>query len=253
MKTIRILLIFLLVFTACVFAQDTAQQEYTTVFGDLEVPKEYSRQDVQVIDIEYGDFETAEQWSVRMPREQGLALKKRVTGQVQEDDSGSKYCLGVKCKPFVRGFNWIEVKPPTPLRVPGTTKALSVWVLGRNFRHKLYAWVKDYRGIEYKIYMGQLNFMGWKRVSALIPHYVKQYSRYVPQYKPLYFTKFVIEFDPDELPVAQYIYLDRLQAATDMYKYDYDGADFLDPESGEERWETELWNYSEESASDSGQ
>ena len=219
-------------------SQSSAQssQDYITVFDDLSIPREYSKEDVQTIVLD--NFDLAEDWSVSIPREQGIVMRKKVAAKSKLDDSSSQYCLGIKAISFIRGFNWVEIKPAQPVLINGRSKALSVLAVGRNFRHKLYAWVRDYRGVEYKIYMGSLNYQGWKRLATVIPDYVPQYSRYVPQYRPLFLTKFVIEFDPDEMPGNFYIYLDRLEAATDVYKAAYDGDDLLD-DFGNEKFDTE--------------
>lgn len=212
-------------------------QDTVTVFDNIVLPKEHSKQDIQVKTID--NFELAEEWTSMMPREQGIALRKKITGKAKSDTSASQYCIGVKFITYTRGFNWVEIKPPSPILIPGTTKAIAVTVAGRNLRHNLVAWVQDYRGIEYRIELGNINFKGWQRVAAPIPAYVKQYSRYVPEYRPLKLTKLVLEFDPDEMPGDYYIYLDNFEAAVDLYKPAYDGDDLLD-DVGTEKWEKEV-------------
>jgi hypothetical protein len=217
-------------------------QEQIRIFDELSIPKEYSKEDVQPTIVNGFDF--ADEWSVLMPSDQGIATKKRVTAKAKIDDSDSKYCLGIKCVSFTRGFNWVEIKPPAPVRMPAKAKAISAIVMGRNFRHKLVAWVQDYWGQEYRIEMGSLEFKGWRRVSALIPDYVRSYSRYVPEYRSLYLKKFVIEFDPNEYPgeeYAFYFYLDRFEVARDVFN-DTSYEDLLLDEAGQEQFDREQWD-----------
>jgi hypothetical protein len=202
--------------------------------GAVTINKDYSKMDIQTKVLD--NFDLVEEWAVNMPREQGLVQKKKVTAKAKIDDSQSQFCLGIKSISFLRGFNWIEVKPPQPIEIPGTAKALSILAFGENYRHRLIAWVKDWQGIEYRIDMGSLNFKGWQRMAVPIPPYVKQYSRYVPSYRPVKLTKFVIEFDPDEFSGNYYLYLDRFEVAVDVYKAPYDGDDMMD-QYGIERWE----------------
>jgi len=244
----KIVSIFIAITAVALFGQQTTQEQTTEevekikVFDELLIPKEYSKEDVQPTIINSFDF--AEEWAVLMPSDQGVAVKKKITAKSKLDDSTSEYCLGVKCVAFSRGFNWVEIKPPSPIRLPQKAKALSVLVMGRNFRHKLVAWVKDYWGREYRIEMGSLNYKGWKRISALIPNYVKTYSRYVPEYRSLYLTKFVIEFDPGEYPgeeYAFYLYLDRFEVARDVFQ-DVSYEDLLLDEYGQELFDKEQWD-----------
>jgi hypothetical protein len=212
----------------------TPQQEMVPVFDNqVLIPKEYSKEVIEVKQLD--NFDAAEEWAVNMPREQGLVQKKKIVAKAKMDDSASQYCLGMKCKPYLRGYNWIEFKPPQPVLIPGTTKAISLLVMGRNLRHNLVAWVQDYLGVDYRIVMGPMNFEGWRRVATRIPSYVKQYSRYIPSYRPLKLTKFVVEFDADEFPESYYLYVDRFEAAVDTFKATTD--DELLDEMGHEKWD----------------
>jgi uncharacterized protein (DUF2164 family) len=131
---------------------------------------------------------------------------------------------------YCRGFNWLEVRPPVPVKIPAKSVAIGVLVYGQNLRHKLVAWVQDYLGVEYRIELGSLNFKGWQTLGAAIPAYVRNYSRYVPQDRILLLKKLVVEFDPDEdvQPLGAYYYFDNFTAAVDNYKEPYDGSEMFD-------------------------
>lgn len=218
------------------------EQERIVVFDELQIPREHSKQDIQPTVVNTFDF--ADEWAVLMPSDQGVATKKRVTARAKMDDTDSKYCLGIKCVSFNRGYNWVEIRPPAPIRLPLKTKAISVLAMGRNFRHRLVAWVRDSWGQEYRIEMGSLAFKGWRRLSAVIPNHVRHYSRYVPEYRPIYLTKFVIEFDPAEYAgedYAFYFYLDRFEVARDVFR-EADYEDLLLDENGYELFDKEQWD-----------
>ena len=195
--------------------------------GTVIIPKEYSKEDVKNSILD--NFEMAEEWSCNIPREQGVALKLKIK-KPKSTGADDIYCLGVKCMTYTRGFDWLEVKPPTPIKIPPKTKAIGVLVFGQNLRHHLAAWVRDYHGVDYRIDLGSLNFRGWQTLAAAIPTYVPVYSRYVPQDKPLWLQKLVVEFDPDEevQPLGTYYYFDNFEAAIDTYNEPWDGSEMYD-------------------------
>lgn len=201
-------------------------------------PRESSKQKLELKLVE--DFENCDSWTAKMPTDQGFARAKKVLGassEVKEKfKDNSKFCLGVKEWSYSRGFNWVEIKPPAPVAIVGKLKGLSIWSVGRNYRHRLEIWVKNYQGIEYPIDMGSLNYRGWKRLIARIPMYIPYYTKYIPQYKVMYVTRIIIRHDPDEKNGKFYCYLDNLEAVVDTYEDTYDGDDMIN-EMGMERWD----------------
>jgi hypothetical protein len=214
-------------------AQASSPDKIQLFDGQLTIPKEYSKEDVKNSLLD--DYELADEWSCDMPREQGVALKLRIK-KPQASGADDTYCLGVKSMVYSRGFNWLEIKPPVPVKIPPKSKAIAVTTFGRNLRHTLVAWVEDYLGVEYRIVLGSMNFKGWQKVAAVIPSYVRTYSRYVPEDRPLWLKKLVVEFDPDEFPMTAYYYFDNFEAAVDTYKEPYAGDDMIN-EDGEDIFE----------------
>ncbi|MCX7999543.1 MAG: endoflagellar filament sheath protein, partial [Leptospiraceae bacterium] len=119
------------------------------------------------------DFEEAEDWRARStcPLGETKTLKMiqrglikdvfdersvpEVKGQdgkftrVSDDQSeriGKNYVLGVKTYFANRGFDRVEVSPPQEFIIKGQVRQVSVWVLGRKYRHTLYAKFRDYKG-----------------------------------------------------------------------------------------------------------
>ncbi len=217
--------------------QNNQNKSGNTIAG-LYFPKDSTKQELKLVLVE--DFENCDSWSAKLPVDQGFARVKKVLGAPKEVKDkypkNSKYCLGIKEWTYHRGFNWCEIKPPRPIVINGNLKGLSIWALGRNYRHKLEIWIRNYQGVEYPIEMGSLNFKGWRQLSARIPMYIPYYTKYVPQYKSMEITKIIIRHDPNEINGIFYLYLDNLEAIVDVYQDKYDGDNMIN-EEGIERFE----------------
>ena len=57
------------------------------------------------------------------------------------------------------------------VRNVGTIKKISVRVLGNNFRYALYVKIKNKNAEIKDIFVGYLNFIGWRTISWVNPHY----------------------------------------------------------------------------------
>lgn len=57
------------------------------------------------------------------------------------------------------------------VRNVGTLKKISVRVLGNNFRYSLYIRIKNNFGDTRDVFVGYLNFIGWRTISWINPHY----------------------------------------------------------------------------------
>ncbi|MDD5065668.1 MAG: flagellar filament outer layer protein FlaA [bacterium] len=242
MRVLKVLFVIVLIAglnTAYAQQKDAASKDATGEnFAGMFFPKESSQQKLEVKVIE--DFENCESWAALMPSDQGLARGKKVLGAAEEVKKQlgdkAKYVFGVKEWSYNRGFSWVEITPPTPIAIVGKAKGISIWACGRNYRHRLEIWLKNYQGYEYPIDMGSLNFRGWEKMTARIPMYIPYYTKYVPQYRPLYISRILIKHDPNEMNGTFYIYLDQLEAIVDTYEDKFDGDDMIN-EMGMERWE----------------
>ncbi len=251
MNRIISILILSLFINSAVYAQqqgggtatESAKQSGVSIAG-LFFPKETSEQKLELKLIE--DFENCDSWHALMPSDQGFARIKKVVGAPTSKDytySDQQYALGLKEWTYRRGFTWCEITPPTPIRIVGKLKALSIWACGRNYRHRLEIWVKNYQGNEYPIDMGSLNFRGWQKLAARVPMYIPYYTKYVPQYKPIDISRIIVRHDPNEPTGVFYLYLDSIEAIVDTYEDTYDGDNMIN-EAGVERWE-EVTPYKE--------
>jgi hypothetical protein len=179
-------------------------------------------------EISISKFEDDGFWAGSMMRDDGFISLRRFEGspaekkplegetaaQLAETD---KYVLGAKIEHLHRAVTSFSISPTAPLPVPGITKTISVWVVGRNVKHQLYVILDDQFGNRAKVPMGDLAFTGWKKLTAAIPPNIKQVDpRYVSK-TGISIRSFLIETDPAETFGSYYIYFDDLRAVTDLF------------------------------------
>lgn len=227
MKKIGIVLLVL--FSAgLVFAQelDTPDPERIGVVA--------GQQKIKYVSID--KFETEGTWNVYMSSDEGVIKGRLFEGSPKdkepiEDESGfnipDEHVLGVRVDYFRRGYNSFTITPVRPLPVPGITKDVTVWVVGRNYNHVLKIMLKDFFGNNFELVgenNGKLNFQGWKKVTFTIPpqsgdgkHGIIQRDYHYNNRMGLKITGFKVECDPEDAYGSYYIYFDDLRAHTDLY------------------------------------
>lgn len=86
------------------------------------------------------------------------------------------------------------------VRNVGVVRRLSVLALGNNFRYSLYVRVKDHKGEEKDVFIGYMDYQGWKTKSWLNPNLDFDLSmrEYDKRRRPHY---------PDEYPHLKFVYL----------------------------------------------
>jgi len=193
-----------------------------------------------MVDIELNNFEEAEDWrayatsplgdtkikkSVQLgkiddPQNPGNLTDKETTDFVE----GQNHVLGVKTYFVDRGFDRVEVKPPHEYIIQGIGKQVSVWVLGRQYRHTLYIKLRDYRGNIHKIRLGRLDFFGWRKMTVPVPGWVPQSTRFALYNKNLHFVSLFVVSDSHEVPGTFYFYVDNLFMKVDRSEMDYPGS-----------------------------
>jgi hypothetical protein len=163
-----------------------------------------------------------------MPIDQGVVESRRFEGSPngkeaipEEVDLGiatpDDYVLGVKASFFRRGTAELYVEAIRPLQVPGVTKTISMWVVGRNFNHRLNVVVADYFGNINILDMGKLNFSGWKQMTVAVPPTIVQRDYHYADRMGLQILGFLIEPDLLETYGTYYVYFDDLRAYTDLF------------------------------------
>jgi hypothetical protein len=179
-------------------------------------------------DIPIAHFEDADTWSVSMPIDQGLVFGMRRKGRPLEvpaidpnDGTRSDFVLGVKVAFNQRGYAHFRIRPSRPIKVPGITKAITVWICGRSFKHRMYMHVLDYKGTEMILDMGLIDFVGWKKLSIAIPVTIEQDNYHNTEWRGLSFAGWSIMCDPADTYGLYYVYFDELRAITDIYNEEY--------------------------------
>ncbi|HBD92723.1 MAG: hypothetical protein A2015_03305 [Spirochaetes bacterium GWF1_31_7] len=84
------------------------------------------------------------------------------------------------------------------IRNVGVMRKLSIRILGNNFNFGLYVRVKNNSGEERDIYMGTLNFLGWRTLTWINPNYETEKKNRDK-------TRSKIPYYPDEYPYLKFI------------------------------------------------
>ncbi len=176
-------------------------------------------------DLPVTHFEDADTWVSNMPVDYGLVFSMRRMGRPLEvpdtdpnDGTKNEYVLGVKIAFNQRAQANVSMRPPKPIKIPGITKALSMWVCGRSFRHRLYVHLIDYKGDEMMVNLGLLDFAGWKKISIPVPGTIKQEEYHNLEWRGVSFSGMTIQTDPDDSYGSFYVYFDELRAITDIFQ-----------------------------------
>ena len=177
-------------------------------------------------------FEREGSWNVHISSDYGVIsgrlfdgspLAKEPLNDANSQEMTDTKVFGVKTEFFRRGVNSFFVTAARPIAIEGVTKTVSVWVCGRNMGHQLWLLVQDYFGHNFEIWMGSLEFSGWKKITAAIPpspdseHGIIQQSAYHGDKPGLRVVGFRIDCNPMEARGSYYVYFDDLRAVTDLY------------------------------------
>jgi len=184
-------------------------------------------------EVSVDKFEQAGFWISKMSTDEGFTTTRLFEGSPagkqpipEEKDLNipDKYVLGTRVDFLRRGYNTFTLLPLRPIPIEGITKTISVWVVGRNYNHTLKILIQDFFGREYELYMGKLNFQGWKKLTVAIPPQAPDGRNGIVQRDYHYNSQmgikiigFKVECDPMESYGSYYLYLDDLRAVTDLF------------------------------------
>ena len=184
--------------------------------------------EVSVEKFEYDGY-----WRSSMSGDEGYTTTRLFIGsplakQPIPDEEGlnipDKYVLGTRVDFLRRGYNSFTIYPMRPIPVEGITKTISMWIAGRNFNHEIKVLLQDFFGKYYEVYMGKLNFQGWKKLTVAIPPQgsngtsgIVQQNYHYNNQVGLKIIGFRIDCDPMEAYGSYYIYFDDLRAITDLF------------------------------------
>lgn len=157
--------------------------------------------------------------------------------------------LGAHFKFNRQGYNNIEFIPVrededgemvhNPIDIPGRARQIDLWVWGSDFDYYLEAHLRDFQGVVHTLFLGNLNYVGWKNLRADIPGYIRQSQQYAPYLAGLQLEKLVLWTKPTERVHDCYVYLDQIKVLTDIFISRFDGDQLAQPERVQEIWESE--------------
>jgi hypothetical protein len=144
-----------------------------------------------------------------------------------------------------KGYNYLEIIPtvegqdgpvPQSVDLPGRVRTIDLWVWGSNHNYYLEAHIRDHRGINHVLNLGDLQFSGWRNLRTPIPNYVPQAVQTVPRYRGLELTKLVLWTQPQASVDGFYVYFDQLKVLTDTFESRFDGDMLAEPDVIEDIW-----------------
>ncbi|TVR68961.1 MAG: flagellar filament protein FlaA [Spirochaetaceae bacterium] len=232
-KTVFLVVLVTLVFATGAFGQET--QPDPAAFG-----LDSAQQNLQEISIDR--FEDPGFWISSIAADKGLIMHRRVAGGPMdkepipaEVEAGIEpvddFVIGVRTDFYRRGAATVSLRPVRPIAVPGIVKTLSVWVVGRNFNHRLSIVLEDYFGNINVLPMGRLNFSGWKQLTVAVPPTLMQRNPHYNTETGVRIRGFVIDTAIEETYGTYYVYFDDLRAVTDLF-----GEESRDPDDMVDNW-----------------
>lgn len=157
--------------------------------------------------------------------------------------------LGVHFKFDRQGYNFIEIIPVkqneegetvhNPIEIPGRVQQLDLWAWGSDFDYYMEAHIRDHRGVVHVLYLGNLNYVGWKNLRVDFPSYIPQSQAYTPYLAGLQLEKLVVWTKPQERVHDCYLYIDQIKVLTDTFVSRFDGDMLTRPETVQEIWQSE--------------
>lgn len=213
---------------SCLFGAVFAQNSSLSAPDPATVGNDSARQSLREVSVDL--FEREGSWNASISPDNGIISTRLFDGSpagkqpLEENaDVEDSKVLGVKAEFFRRGINSFYITAARPLPVEGITKTVSVWVAGRNQPHNLYLLVQDYFGNNFELYMGNLAFSGWRKLTVAVPpspdgeRGIVQQSFYFGDKPGLRIIGFRVDCDPIYARGAYYIYFDDLRVVTDLY------------------------------------
>ena len=187
-------------------------------------------------EISVDKFEREGAWNSTMSGDWGYVTTRLFMGspagkQPIPDEEGlsipDKFVLGTRVDFLKRGYSDFTIYPSRPIPIEGITKTISIWVVGRNYNHELKLLLEDFFGRPFELYVGKLNFQGWKRLTVAIPpqaedgfNGIVQRNYHYNNHMGIKITGFRIDANPWEAYGSYYVYFDDLRAVTDLFAED---------------------------------
>ena len=224
MKKLIVSLLSLALISGAAFAQSLASPDASIIGADS------ARQGLREVSIDRMEREGS--WNVHISADCGIITGRLFDGsplakEPLDDADGQEVedskVFGAKVEFYRRGVNSFYITCARPIPIEGITKTISLWVCGRNIAHDLWLLVQDYNGNDFELYVGNLEFAGWKKMTVAIPpstdgvHGIIQQSIYWGDRPGLRVRGFRVDCSPIDAQGSYYIYIDDIRAVTDLY------------------------------------
>ncbi len=163
---------------------------------------------------------------------------------VLDDGSGPKtnntsLCLHLQ---FNRpGYNYVELYPcaqgqdgkwvTQPIPFKGIVQQLDMWIWGANYNYDVEIVLRDFKGVEHRLPVGNTRHIGWKDFNIYIPSFIPQTGTYLLGQYQFSLVKIVVWTNPKENVSGTYVYFDHIKYLTDMFEAKYDGYNLGDPDT----------------------
>jgi hypothetical protein len=236
-------IIIALLISICGFA--FAQQEEVGGTNTERLGIDAAQQKLKEISVE--KFEHDGFWRSFMSPDQGYTTTRLFEGSplgkkpIPEEEGlniPDRYVLGTRVDYLHRGYSSFTMYPIRPIPIEGITKTISLWVAGRNFDHELHILIQDFFGRNFELYVGKLNFQGWKQLTVAIPPQamngwsgIVQRNYHYNNQMGIKVVGFRVDVDPMEAQGSYYVYLDDVRAITDLF-----AEDSRDPDDMVDSW-----------------
>lgn len=226
-KFLSVLLVLSMV--VCVFAQQRENSSLSDPDPSI-IGADSARQALKEVSVDL--FEREGAWKATISPDYGIISARLFDGAPSAkepiDDAENQQLvdekvLGIKVEFFRRGVNSFFITSARPLAIEGVTKTVSFWAVGRNQPHKITLLLQDYFGSNFELYVGTLDFTGWKKLTVAVPpspdgvHGIVQTSAYHGDKPGIKIIGFRIDCDPMLAKGAYYVYFDDMRAVTDLY------------------------------------
>jgi len=227
MKRLLIIILVLSV-TAGVFAQRATEVGAPNANSlGIDAAQQYLKE------VSVDKFEREGFWRSTMSSDDGYTTTRLFNGSPAgkvpiPDEEGlniqDKFVLGTRVDFIHRGYTSFTLYPVRPIPIEGITKTVSIWVAGRNYNHELVLLIEDFFGRPFELYVGKLNYQGWKKLTVAIPpqaedglNGIVQRNYHYNNNLGLKITGLRIDVDPWEAYGSYYVYFDDLRAVTDLF------------------------------------
>ena len=166
------------------------------------------------------DFETTEYTNdnIKFRKTRDQKADVQIRDQFPAPFNNSKKYLGVKING--KSGDTFQIFPAKPLEIKKYAQSISIWIYGKNFAGDLTLIVQDAANKTHRIYLGKMNFLGWKKITVALEKNIKQQDAYLEQEKSLKILH--IQYKPGNRtihPQWHYFYIDDITATVrDKYK-----------------------------------